>query len=97
MNKQYYIYILSNYLNTTLYIGITNDLCKRIWEHSQEMIPGFTQKYHIHKLLYYESYLNPTLAIEREKQLKNWNRSKKNKLIIKMNPKLLDLYPELCT
>jgi len=96
MDRQYFVYILSNYLNTVLYTGITNNLCKRVWEHKQEFVPGFTKKYHLHNLIYYEQYLDPLTAIEREKQLKRWNRKKKNKLIDKMNPALKDLYPGLC-
>ena len=96
MDKQYYVYILSNYLKTVLYTGITNDLCKRVWEHKEELIPGFTRKYHVHNLIYYELFSDPVSAIEREKQLKGWNRRKKNALILKMNPHLDDLYPKLC-
>ena len=96
MDKQYYVYILSNYLNTVLYIGITNNLCKRIWEHKQELISGFTKKYHIHNLIYYELFSDPVSAIEREKQLKHWNRNKKDVLILKMNSDLVDLYFSLC-
>lgn len=96
MEKTYYAYILSNYLNTVLYTGITNNLCKRVWEHKQELVPGFTSKYHVHNLLYYEQYSDPLSAIEREKQIKNWNRKKKNTIILKMNPHLVDLYPTLC-
>jgi putative endonuclease len=95
MDRQYYVYILSNYLNTVLYIGITNNLTKRVWEHNQELVPGFTKTYHVHKLIYYEIYSDPQTAIEREKQLKNWSRIKKNKLIQKMNPTLTDLNPSL--
>ncbi len=96
MDKQYFIYILSNFLHMVLYIGMTNNLCKRVWEHKQELVPGFTQKYHVHNLLYYELFSDPLSAIEREKQLKKWNRSKKNALIMKMNPNLKDLYSSLC-
>lgn len=96
MDKQYYVYILGNYLNTVLYIGITNNLCKRVWEHKEELIPGFTRKYHLHNLIYYELFSDPLSAIEREKQLKRWSRRKKNALILKMNPDLMDLYPTFC-
>lgn len=97
MSKQYCVYILGNYLNTVLYIGITNNLCKRIWEHKQEMIPGFTRKYHVHNLLYCEQFDDPLTAIVREKQIKRWNRKKKNVLIMKMNPDLVDLYSSFCS
>jgi putative endonuclease len=96
MEKIYYVYIMSNYRHTVLYIGITNNLCKRAWEHRQELIDGFTKKYHIHILLYYEQFTDPLTAIEREKQFKKWNRKKKNILILGMNPNLEDLYPQLC-
>lgn len=96
MAKQYYMYMLSNYLHTVLYTGITNDLCKRVWEHKQELVSGFTKSYHIHNLIYYEQYLDPQTAIKREKQIKGWNRKKKNILILRLNPKLKDLYPDLC-
>ena len=96
MGKNYFIYILGNYRRTVLYIGITNNLCKRVWEHRQELAEGFTKQYHIHDLLYYEIYENSLSAIEREKQLKRWSRKKKNNLIVKTNPDLIDLYSSLC-
>ncbi len=73
----YYVYILSNQTNTVLYIGVTNDLHRRLYEHKSGQINGFTQKYHIHKLVYFEEYTEVNYAIAREKQLKNWVRSKK--------------------
>lgn len=96
MERKYYLYILSNYRRTVLYIGITNDLCKRVWGHKQEMIKGFTKRYHTHDVVYYEVFNDALSAIEREKQLKRWSRKKKNILIIKINPSLTDLYPTLC-
>lgn len=96
MNKQYYVYILSNYNRTVLYIGITNNLCKRIWEHKQESISGFTKTYHVHDLLYYDVLFDPNSAIEREKQLKRWNRKKKDKLILQFNSNFKDLYSDIC-
>lgn len=82
----YYVYILSNQTNTVLYIGVTNDLHRRLYEHKSGQINGFTQKYHIHKLVYFEEYTEVNYAIAREKQLKNWVRSKKNRLIETKNP-----------
>lgn len=82
----YYVYILSNQTNTVLYIGVTNDLHRRLYEHKSGQINGFTQKYHIHKLVYFEEYTEVNYAIAREKQLKNWVRSKKNRLIETQNP-----------
>ena len=82
----YYVYILSNQTNTVLYIGVTNDLHRRLYEHKSGQINGFTQKYHIHKLVYFEEYTEVNYAIARKKQLKNWVRSKKNRLIETQNP-----------
>ena len=96
MDKQYFVYFLGNYLNTTLYIGMTNNLCKRVWEHKQELVSGFTKKYHTNNLIYYELFVDPISAIEREKQIKRWSRRKKDVLIMNMNPDLVDLYPSLC-
>lgn len=78
----------------TLYIGVTNDLARRILEHKQDVIEGFTKKYHCHKLVYYENYSDIKQAIAREKQLKNWNRIKKQELIKKINPYWKDLSEE---
>lgn len=89
-NKQYFVYILRNN-SGTFYIGITNNLIRRIWEHKEKLVDGFTQKYHIDKLVYYEIYQDPATAIEREKQLKNWNRKKKIELITKQNPKFEEI------
>ena len=88
----YYIYILSNQNNTVLYIGVTNNLERRIFEHKNELIEGFSKKYQTHKLVYYELTSNINEAIEREKQLKGWARKKKEKLINSINPSWQDLY-----
>lgn len=95
MEKQSYVYILSNNQNTVLYIGVTANLVKRIWEHKNNVIKGFTQRYNIHKLVYYEVFDNIEYAILREKQLKNWHREWKINLIKKQNPEFKDLYQEL--
>jgi len=92
----YYIYILSNKTATTLYIGVTHNLVRRVWEHKQKVVKGFTNKYHLDKLVYYEICEDRTYAIEREKQLKKWNRSWKEDLIRKQNPEWLDLYDRIC-
>ena len=81
--------------NGTLYIGVTNDLVRRIWEHKNDLAEGFTKKYGIHMLVYYESTENSTSAIEREKQLKKWNRYWKIKLIEEKNREWKDLYDEI--
>jgi putative endonuclease len=92
--KQYYVYILASKRNGTLYIGVTSDLLKRIYEHKNNMVKGFTKKYHVHKLVYYEATESVESAIMREKQLKKWNRDWKIGLIEKTNPLWKDLYDE---
>ena len=94
MYKTYYVYIMSNTNDTTLYIGVTNDIERRVKEHRSGQIPGFTQKYNCYKLVYYETYSDIDQAIEREKKLKKWRREKKDWLINTMNPDLKDLYEE---
>jgi putative endonuclease len=98
MNKKeyrYYIYILASKKNGTLYIGVTSNLKKRIYEHKNNKIEGFTKKYNIHDLVYYEETSDIKSAIEREKQLKKWNRNWKIKLIEEVNRDWNDLYEEL--
>ena len=94
-NKSYCVYILASQRNGTLYIGITNNLVKRVWEHKNKKVEGFTKKYEVHHLVYYEIHENPELAIIREKQLKKWNRLWKIRIIEKMNPEWKDLYQEI--
>lgn len=91
----YYVYILANKRNGTLYIGITSDLIKRVWQHKEKFVEGFTKKYSVSNLVYYEQYKDPNAAIKREKQLKSWNRKWKLDLIEKQNPTWRDLYKEL--
>ena len=88
---QYYIYILSNKANTVLYIGVTNNLARRVYEHQEKLVKGFTEKYNINKLVYYEQTNEAMVAIEREKQLKKWSRKKKEWLIEQSNPLWTDL------
>lgn len=92
IKNQYYIYILSSKRNGTLYIGVTSNLVKRIYEHKNNIIEGFSKKYNIHKLVYYEITDDIESAIRREKQLKKWNRKWKMNLIEKNNPEWKDLY-----
>ncbi len=92
--NQYYIYILTNEYNNVMYIGITGDLKRRLYEHKHQLIDGFTKKYNVHKLVYFESFNDPTNAIKREKQLKKWVRNKKNSLVETMNPTWKDLTEE---
>ena len=91
MHNTYYIYIMSNKNDTVLYIGVTNDIERRVQEHKSGLIPGFTQKYNCNKLIYIETYSDINQAIEREKQLKKWRREKKDWLIKQFNPSLTDL------
>ena len=92
----YYVYILSNNTNTTIYTGVTNDLLRRVYEHKHEMAEeSFTAKYKVHKLVYYEATSDVRSAIQREKQIKGWIRAKKNKLVETMNPTWRDLYQEI--
>ncbi len=93
--KSYYVYILASKRNGTLYIGVTSDLKKRIWEHKNNLVEGFTKKYKVHLLVYYESTNDVRSAITREKQLKKWNRKWKIGLIEKNNPQWKDLYCDL--
>jgi putative endonuclease len=93
--KQYYVYILASKRNGTLYIGVTNDLIKRVYEHKNELAKGFTEKYGVHKLVYFEATENIEGAILREKQMKWWHRDWKIKLIEKTNPSWKDLYDEI--
>ena len=93
--KFYFVYILASQRNGTLYIGITSNLLKRVWEHKNKKVAGFTKKYNIDKLVYFEQTENVISALEREKQLKKWNRSWKIKLIENKNPKWQDLYSDL--
>ena len=92
---EYYVYILASKRNGTLYIGVTNNLIKRVWEHKNNVVHGFTEKYNIHKLVYYEAGTDASSAIMREKQMKKWNRQWKIELIEKNNPEWNDLYREL--
>ena len=82
----YYVYILTNQTDTTLYIGVTNNLQRRLFEHKTKLVDGFTKKYNINKLIYFESTNDVKSAIAREKQLKGWTRQKKNNLIATTNP-----------
>jgi putative endonuclease len=95
MNKQGYVYILFNKRNGTLYTGVTSDLIKRVYEHKNGSHLGFTSKYKVDKLGYYEVFDNIADALVREKQIKNSSRKKKLELIEKLNPQWKDLYDEI--
>ncbi len=93
--KYYYFYLLANNWNTVLYAGVTSDLVRRVWEHKQGFVMGFTKKYNVHKLVYYEVFQDVENAISREKQVKAGSRQKKEDLINKMNPEWKDLFAEI--
>ena len=92
MDKQPAAYIVTSKRNGTLYIGVTSDLVKRIWEHNNDMVEGFTKRYDVHRLVWYELHATMESAIKREKQLKNWKRKWKLELIESINPDWKDLY-----
>lgn len=87
----YYVYILTNWCDSVLYIGVTNNLERRLYEHRQSFVKGFTKTYNIHKLVYYETTGDVRSVLEREKQLKKWSRAKKTALVQTMNPEWKDL------
>ena len=93
--KQPCVYILASRRNGTLYVGVTSDLIKRAWEHRSNLAEGFTKKYNVHELVYYELHDDMIVAITREKQLKKWNRAWKLKLIEEKNPDWRDLWPDI--
>ena len=87
----YYVYILTNWNDHVMYVGVTNDLQRRLYEHKNGLADGFTKKYHVHKLVYYEYTHDVYEAITREKQLKGWIRKRKNELVAAVNPEWRDL------
>ena len=95
MEKNFYVYILASQRNGTLYIGVTSDLIKRVWEHKNKLAEGFTREYAVNKLVYYEHFLDAENAIRREKRLKKYNRKWKTDLIEKANPDWKDIYEDL--
>ena len=95
MFKQPAVYILASKRNGTLYIGVTSDLPKRAWEHKNDLVEGFTKRYKVHRLVYYELHGDMETAIKREKQMKKWNRAWKLELIEKQNPDWRDLWEEI--
>jgi len=95
MERQYYVYIMTNENNTVLYTGITNDLKRRVWEHKEKLIDGFTKKYNVTKLLYYEIFRDVSNAILKEKQIKGGSRAKKVRLVNCANREWRDLYEDL--
>jgi putative endonuclease len=95
MSEAFYVYILTNERNGTLYIGVTNDLVRRVFEHKQDVVPGFTKRYGLHDLVYFEHFEDPAKAIQREKTMKFWPRQWKLRKIEEMNPTWRDLYEDI--
>jgi putative endonuclease len=95
MERQPSVYILASKRNGTLYVGVTSNLPKRIWEHKNEVVEGFTKRYGVHRLVWYEVHVCMESAIRREKALKKWNRAWKIRLIEETNPQWRDLYEEI--
>jgi putative endonuclease len=93
--RSYYVYILASRIGGTLYIGVTNDLVRRVYEHKSGTVEGFTKDYDVNRLVYFESFDDVEVAIQREKRLKKWPRVWKIALIEKDNPDWIDLYPEI--
>lgn len=96
MRLESYVYLLANKHNNVLYTGVTNDLIRRVYEHKNKLVAGFTQKYNVDRLVYFEVCSGIVVAIEREKQIKGWSRKKKQDLINSLNPEWNDLYRSLC-
>ena len=95
MEKQFYVYILASRRNGTIYVGMTSALMQRVWQHKNNLVEGFTSKYKVDQLVYYEMIEDPNVAVQRERQLKKWNRKWKLQLIEKMNPTWRDLYDDI--
>jgi putative endonuclease len=94
-DHSYFVYILASKIGGTLYVGVTNDLVRRIHEHRNGLADGFTKKYGVHRLIYFEQHSDIEAAITREKRLKKWNRAWKIRLVEETNPNWSDLYPEI--
>ena len=94
-DKVYWVYILASAIGGTLYVGVTNDLVRRVYEHRTGAVPGFTSRYRIHQLVYFEQFGDVENAILREKRLKKWNRNWKIRLIEELNPNWDDLFPAI--
>jgi putative endonuclease len=95
MERSYWVYILASAIGGTLYIGVTNNLIRRVCEHKMGLADGFTKKYRVHRLVYFEQYNDIEAAIVREKRLKKWNRAWKIQLIEELNPNWDDLHPQI--
>lgn len=89
--KHCYVYLLTNWNNKVVYVGVTNDLQRRLYEHKHKLVKGFTEKYNVNKLVYFEETRDVISALAREKEIKKWRREKKNNLVISVNPEWKDL------
>jgi putative endonuclease len=96
MPEGFYVYILASQPNGTLYVGVTNDLIRRVYEHREGFVAGFTKKYDIKMLVYFEAHDSIIAAIQREKNIKHWSREWKVQLILRDNPQWRDLWDEIC-
>lgn len=94
-SREYFVYIATNKVNTVLYTGVTNNLVRRVYEHKNKLVSGFSSKYNVMKLVYFEAHEDAKEAIKREKQIKGGSRRNKLDLIYSMNPKFKDLYQEV--
>jgi len=95
VEKSYYVYVLASARNGTLYVGVTSDLVRRVYEHKTSAVPGFTKTYAVHHLVYFETFDTPAAAIQREKTIKGWPRQWKINKIEEANPEWRDLYAEI--
>jgi len=91
MSQSYYVYLLTNWNDKVMYIGVTNNLERRLYEHKHKLVKGFAAKYNVNKLVYFEETSDVNSAIEREKEIKKWRREKKNNLVMSINPEWKDL------
>jgi putative endonuclease len=91
LDRHYYVYLLANWNNNVLYVGVTNDLERRIFEHKNKLVKGFTEKYNVHKLVYFEETGDVNAALAREKEIKKWRREKKDALVSSVNPQWTEL------
>ena len=91
ITRRYYVYLLTNWNNKVIYLGVTNNLERRLYEHKNKLVKGFSEKYNVNKLVYFEETQDVTAAIAREKEIKKWRREKKNQLVNRMNPNWKDL------
>jgi putative endonuclease len=95
MSRTYFVYILASRIGGTLYTGFSGDLLGRVYTHREDLVEGFTRRYGVHRLVWFESFEDPLLAIQREKRIKKWNRQWKIRFIEEKNPTWVDLYPSL--